>query len=155
MGILIAVLISIIVAALIVVILMLFKSSGSKTKKEGKLTSSIQKRGSSAVVKELEKKLLHDPHNINVLGDLGKIFFEMENWEKVWAVYKSLYSLAPVNSEVNSAFCTQRMGIAAYKLGKYDEAINSFLLSGKENPDSFDTNYYLGLSFYNKEIYDK
>ena len=94
MGILIAVLISIIVAALIVVILMLFKSSGSKNKKEGKLTSSIQKRGSSAVVKELEKKLLHDPHNINVLGDLGKIFFEMENWEKVWAVYKSLYSLA-------------------------------------------------------------
>ncbi len=156
MGIVISVLVFLIIAGLVFVILLSSKSSkGDKKKKEGKLTSSLQKKGSSAVVKELEKKLLHDPHNLEALTDLGKIYFDSQNWEKVWAVYKNLYSLAPVRSDIDIAFCTRRMGIAAYSLGKYDEAINAFLLSGKQNPDSYETNYYLGMSFYCKEIYDK
>lgn len=149
------VLIVLIVLAFGVALLMIFKSSSHKDKKSSKLFSNMQKKGSSAVVKELEKKILHDPHNVNALEALGRVYLENQNWEKVWAINKSLYNLAPAHQEIDIAECTFKMGRAAFELGKFDEAINVFLISGKKNPESFETNLFLGRAFFEKEIYDK
>lgn len=149
------ILIVLIVLALIVVVLIIAKGSNKKDTSGKKLSNTIQKKGSSAVIKDLEKKLSHDPHNVNALQTLGNLYFEEKNWEKVWSIYKTLYDISSAHPEVDIAFCTQKMGIAAFFLQKYDEAGNALLLSGKKNPDSFDTNFYLGRTFYEKKIFDK
>lgn len=154
---LIPVLIAIIVAALLVVIIMLVSGVKNKTKapKANKVANSVQKKGKSAVVKEYEKKLAHDPHNVEALTALGDIYYDDENWEKVWSIYKTLYDISSVHVEVDVAAVTRRLGIASYYLKKYDDAINTLMFSGRKEPDVYETNYYLGRTFLEKNTYDK
>lgn len=144
------VLVGLILVALVVVLLMLVKGS---SKKERKITG--KNKSNIFLIKELEKKIVHDPHNVSALQSLGEIYFQEQNWTKVFSIYKSLYEISAIHVEIDIAKCTRMMGIAAFNLEKYDDAINNFIISGKKQPDSFDTNFYLGRSFYYKQIYDK
>lgn len=149
------ILIVIIVIALLVVILMMSKGSGKTDRSAKKRSSNLQKKGSYALIKDYEKKLSHDPHNVMALEGLGELYYEDKNWEKVWAVYKTLYDISAAHPDINIPKTTQRMGVAALNLEKLDEAINALLISGKKNPDSFETNFNLGKAFYLKQVYDK
>lgn len=149
------ILIFFIVLALVVVVVMISKGSSKKDASGKKLSNNIQKKGSSAVIKDLEKKLSHDPHNVNALETLGNLYFEEKNWEKVWSIYKTLYDISAAHVEIDIAKSTRRMGIAAFFMEKPDEAINALILSGKKDANSFDTNFYLGRAFYLKQVYDK
>lgn len=148
-------LIFIIVIALVVVILVA-KGGASKGKSSSnKSGKSVSSKGKSSLIKEYEKKLTHDPHNVSALEGLGEIYFEEKNWEKVWGVYKTLYEIAVAHVEIDVAKATLRMGVAAYSLEKYDDSIRVLMISAKKNPDSFDANMYLGKAFYKKNIFDK
>lgn len=149
---LIPVLIAIIVACVLIVLLMVIR--GGKKGKNG-VNDKIQKKGKSAIMKEIEKKLAHDPHNVESLEALGDIYFSDKNWEKTYSVYKTLYDISSAHIEVNVAKVTLRMGIAVFNLQKYDDAMNFLMLSLKKNPEDFDANYFLGKTFYIKEVYDK
>lgn len=149
------ILIIIIVIILFVLIMMLLKSSSKQERSAKKRSNSLQRKGASAVIKEYEKRLSHDPHNVSALEGLGELYFEGKNWDKVWAIYKTLYDISAAHPEVDIAKTTQKMGLAALNLNKIDDAINALLLSGKKNPDSFETNMALGKAFYKKEVFDK
>lgn len=151
---LIPILIAVIVASSLVILLMVIKGS-KKEKKTKEVTDRIQKKGKSAILKEIEKKLAHDPHNILALETLGDIYFNDKNWDKTYQVYKTLYDVSSVHVEVDVAKVAMRMGIALYNLQKYDEAINALMLSLKRNPENFDANYILGKTFYEKGTFDK
>ncbi len=145
----------IIVIVFAILFIMIFFLKGLKEKKgEGKKTP-VQRKGKSAVIKEAEKKLSHDPHNVDALRTLGEIYKEDGNWEKVADIYKTLYDLTAVHVELNQAEMSRNMGIAYFNLDKYDEAINAFMLSGKKDPNNFDTNFYLGKSFLQRDVLDK
>ncbi len=149
-----SVLIAVIVAAVLVVIILLIR--GSKKKSLGQdVTERIQKKGKSAIVKEVEKKLAHDPHNVLALETIGDIYFSEKNWEKVWNVYKTLFDISTAHVEINVAKCTLRMGIAAFYLQKNEDAIASLMTSIKKDPENFDCNFYLGQALYNAGTYDK
>lgn len=150
---LISILIAIIIAALLVVILMLTK--GSSKEKRNKMNTTIQKKGKNAVIKELEKKLTHDPHNVQALETLGELYFADENWEESFRIYNVLYDISAAHVEINIAKVALRIGIAAFHLQKFDEAINFLLLSVKKEPEVFNANFYLGRAFYEKGIFDK
>ncbi len=150
---LIPVLVAIIIGISLVVIIMLV--TGNKTKKDTKAINKIQKKGKSAILKEAERKLAHDPHNIPSLVMIGDIYFAEQDWEKTWNIYKTLYELSASHSEINNTKASARMGIAAYNLEKYDEALTSLMLALKKEPDNFEANYYLGKTFYKKDMYDK
>ena len=61
-----SVLIAVIVAAVLVVFLMMSKIVAQKHKNSS-LIEKVHKKGKSALVKEAEKKLVKDPHNIPAL----------------------------------------------------------------------------------------
>ena len=154
---LIPVLIAVTVAVVLITIILIASGlkKGAKTNRADKVASSVQKKGISAVVKEYEKKLVHDPHNVEALNGLGQVYYDDGNWDKVWNIYKTLYDLSSAHTEIDMADVTRRWGIAGYHLKKYDEAINTLLFSVKKQPDSFETNFFLGSAFWEKQVYDK
>lgn len=150
---LIPILIAIIVACVLIVILSFGKSS--KKGANGEVNKRVQKKGKSSVLKEAEKKLAHNPHDVAALETIGDIYFNDKNWEKTWTVYKTLYDISSAHIEINVARITLRMGIAAFYMEKYDDAATTLMLSIRKNPDDFDGNYYLGKTLYIKNVYDK
>lgn len=150
-----SVLISIIIAAILVVIIMLVRSAKSKQNDISNVSQKIQKKGSSAVLKEAEKRLAHDPHNVSALEMIGDLYYQQKNWEKVWSVYKTLYDISAAHVEVNVPKATLRMGIAAINLEKYEEAVKALLVCIKKDPENFEGNFYLGKTFLNLGTYDK
>lgn len=151
LGIIIPVLVVIILVILVFVVLIVVKGAKSDSKKGNR----IQKKGANAVIKEYEKKLAHDPHNVAALEGVGEVYYDQRNWERVWSVYKTLFDISAAHPDFNLALITRRMGVAAFNLKKYDDALNSLILSTKREPDVFETNYYLGRSFFEKNINDK
>ena len=152
---LITALITIAIIAAIVTIVLIVSTSGKKDKKSTKTNTNIQRKGKSSVIKEYEKKLVHDPHNVPALEALGDIYYDSGEWEKVWGVYKTLYEISTAHIEINMAKSTGRLGIAAFNLGKYDDAISYLLSSSRKDSENFDVNYHLGRSFFEKGAYDK
>lgn len=150
----ISILLACIVAATLVSILMVV-SSARKKREKGGTSNKVQKKGRSAVIKEAEKKLAKDPHNVASLETLGELYYGDKDWEHVWNVYKTLYDISSAHVEINVAKVTGRMGIAAYQMERYDDAVNALMLSLKKDPENFEANYFLGKTFYNKAIYDK
>lgn len=149
------VLITIIVAAVLVIVIMSIRSIISKKNDVKNVSQKIQKKGKSAILKDAEKKLSKDPHNIPALEMIGDLYYQEKNWEKIWAVYKTLYDLSSAHVEVDVNKCTLRMGIAAFNLNKLEDAEKILLSTLKKNPENFDCNYYLGKTFYQVGIFDK
>jgi len=150
-----SILISIIVAAVLVVVIMTIRGLNKGKTDAKNVTQKIQKKGKSAILKEAEKKLAHDPHNVPALELIGDLYYGEKNWEKIWNVYKTLYDISSAHVEVDVAKCTMRMGIAAFHLDKLEEATKSLLLSLKKNPENFETNFFLAKAFYKAGTYDK
>ena len=139
---LIPVLIAVTVAVVLITVILVLSGAKRKSRdsRSDRVATSVQKKGVSAVAKEYEKKLAHDPHNVEALSSLGAVYYDDGNWEKVWHIYKTLYDLSSAHTEIDVAEVTQKWGIAGYYLKKYDEAINSLLFSVKKKPDAFETN---------------
>ena len=151
------ILISVTVAVVLVGLILVLNNAKNKAKgsRADKVASSVQKKGMSAVVKEYEKKLAHDPHNVEALSELGAVYYDDGNWEKVWGIYKTLFDLSSVHTQIDVAEVTRKWGIAGYNLKKIDDAINALMFSVKKQPDSFETNFFLGSALMEKQVYDK
>lgn len=147
-------LIAFVVAASLATILILIASHKKKANDE-KLSDKIQKKGKAAILKENERKLLKDPHNVNSLEFVSDIYFSDKNWEKTWSSCKTLYELGGAHPEIDISKATLRMGIAAYHLEKYEDALNSLAITAKKDPNSFEANFYAGQTFYKLGVFDK
>ena len=149
-----SVLIAVIVAALLVVFLMMSKIVAQKHKNSS-LIEKVHKKGKSALVKEAEKKLVKDPHNIPALETIGEIYYQDKNWEKVWGVYKTLYDLSAAHIEIDVAKSTLRMGLSAFYQNRIEDAVNVLMVTIKKDPDNFEANLVLGKVLLQKNIIDK
>ena len=149
-----SVLIAVIVAAVLVVFLMMSKIVAQKHKNSS-LIEKVHKKGKSALVKEAEKKLVKDPHNIPALETIGEIYYQDKNWEKVWGVYKTLYDLSAAHIEIDVANSTLRMGLSAFYQNRIEDAVNVLMVTIKKDPDNFEANLVLGKVLLQKNIIDK
>ncbi len=150
----ISILIAVIAALLLVSIIVAIKNI--KRKDENKdVAQKIQKKGKSAILKEAERKLAHDPHNVSALELIGDIYYGEKNWEKTIGVYKTLFDISSAHVEIDVAKCTLRMGVAAFYLEKNDEAVKALMISMKKNPENFETNMYLGRALMKANTFDK
>ncbi|MCR4734312.1 MAG: tetratricopeptide repeat protein [Treponema sp.] len=143
------------VSLVVVIILVVGSRMGKTGRAGGKAENSISKKGKLATIKDMEKKLAHNPRDVQALETLGEIYYTDANWDKVYSIYKTLFDIAAVHLEVKSDIAAQRMGIASFQLDKIDDAINMLMLSAKKNSELFETHYYLGRAFYKKDIFDK
>ena len=149
-----SILIAVIVALLLITII--FTVKGLKRKDEKKdVSQKIQKKGKSAILKEAEKKLAHDPHNVPSLELIGDLYYGEKDWEKVWNIYKTLYDISSAHPEVDIAKSALRMGVAAYNLGKNEDAISALMLSIKKDPNNFDCNLALGKALLKANSFEK
>ena len=149
-----SILIAVIVALLLVSIMVAFKSMKRKDEKKD-VSQRIQKKGKSAILKEAEKKLAHDPHNVSALEMIGDIYYSEKNWERVHSVYKTLFDISAAHPEVDLVKSTLRMGIASYYLEKYEDAASTLMYCIKKAPDNFDVNMYLGKTLIKLNTFDK
>lgn len=150
----ISVLIAVIIAAIVLVLLMTFRGS-AREKRAKDVSQKVQKKGKSAIIKDAEKKLVHDPHNIPALEILGSLYFDDKNWEKVYGIYKTLFELSASHLDINRGKAALRLGMACFHQDKLEDAISSLMISMKQDPEIFATNLYLGKSLYKKNILDK
>ena len=150
----ISILIALIIALLLVTVIVTIKSIKRKDA-EKDVSQKIQKKGKSAILKEAERKLAHDPHNVPSLELIGDIYYSEKNWEKVWGVYKTLYDISTAHPEIDILKCTLRMGAAAYNLDKNDDAVSALMLSIKKDPNNFDCNLFLGKALMKANTFDK
>ena len=150
----ISILIAVIVALLLVSIIVGVKNIKRKEDKKD-VSQKIQKKGKSAVLKEAEKKLAHDPHNVPSLELIGDIYYSEKNWEKVWGVYKTLYDISTAHPEIDIVKCALRMGIAAFGLDKNEDAVSALMLCIKKDPNNFDCNLFLGKALMKANTFDK
>ena len=150
----ISILIAVIIALLLVVGIVAIK--GMKRNEDKKdVSQKIQKKGKSAVLKEAEKKLAHDPHNVQALEMVGDIYYSEKDWEKVWGVYKTLYDISTAHPEIDITKSTLRMGAAAYSLDKNDDAVSALMLCIKKDPNNFECNMFLGKALMKANTFDK
>ena len=149
-----SILIAVIVALLLISLIIGVKNIKRKEDKKD-VSQKIQKKGKSAVLKEAEKKLAHDPHNVTALETIGDLYYDEKDWEKVWNIYKTLYDLSTAHPEIDIVKCTLRMGIAAYNRDKNEDAVSALMLSIKKDPNSFDCNLYLGKALLKANAFDK
>jgi lipopolysaccharide biosynthesis regulator YciM len=149
-----SILIAVIVALLLIAII--FAVKGIKRKDEKKdVSQKIQKKGKSAILKEAEKKLAHDPHNVPSLELIGDLYYGEKDWEKVWNIYKTLYDISSAHPEIDIAKSALRMGIAAYNRDKNEDAVSALMLSIKKDPNNFDCNLALGKALMKANAFDK
>ena len=149
-----SILIAIIAALLLITIIVVVKNFKRQEDKKD-VSQKIQKKGKSAVLKEAEKKLAHDPHNVPSLEMIGDLYYSEKEWEKVWGVYKTLYDISSAHPEVDIVKATLRMGVAAFFLEKNDDAISSLMLCVKKDPNNFECNLYLGKALAKANTFDK
>ena len=150
----ISILIAVIVALLLVSLIVGIKSIKRKEEKKD-VSVKIQKKGKSAILKEAEKKLAHDPHNVPSLETIGDIYYSEKNWERVWSVYKTLYDISTAHPEIDMIKTTLRMGAAAFSLDKTEDAVSALMLCIKKDPNNFDCNYFLGKTLMKTNSFDK
>jgi tetratricopeptide (TPR) repeat protein len=145
------ILIAVITGGVFLLFLML---RGAIKPKKGKNHTLVNKN-QNAVIRECNKKLTHDPHNISALSTLADIYYANQNWEKAFPLYDSLYNLSSVHIEIDPKKMALRQGICALKCDKIDEGMKGLVSAYHLAPDEFETNFYLGSAFYQKKDYDK
>ncbi len=150
----ISILIAVIVALLLVSFIVGIKNIKRNEDKKD-VAQKIQKKGKSAILREAEKKLAHDPHNVPALELIGDIYYSEKNWEKVWGVYKTLYDISSAHPEIDIVKSTLRMGISAFYLDKNEDAISALMLCIKKDPNNYDCNLNLGKALMKANTFDK
>lgn len=150
----ISILIAVIIALLLVSFIVGIKNIKRKEDKKD-VAQKIQKKGKSAILREAEKKLAHDPHNVSALELIGDIYYSEKNWEKVWGVYKTLYDISSAHPEIDIVKSTLRMGISAFYLDKNEDAISALMLCIKKDPNNYDCNLNLGKALMKANTFDK
>lgn len=148
-----AILLAIIAAATLMVILM---AVSGKSKKSGDRKASRNAgKSKSVLLKECQKKLSKDPHNVQALLTLSDIYFNAKDYEKASPLYESLSNLASMHVEINQVLVMVRLGICAYNTGKIDAAYGSFNRALRLEPRNYECNYYLGRILYDRKDYEK
>ena len=143
------ILIAIIVVVGFIALLMIF--SGSK----GKSEKGSKQKSRQVIIKEATRKLSQNPHNPDGLIPLANLYFQEQLWEKAYPLYETMLNIAVAHSEINLGQASLRQGICALKVGKTEDAFKGLLQARKINPDSFETNFYLGQAFINNKEFDK
>jgi len=143
------ILIAIIVVVGFVAVLMMFSGSKDKGTRRGKQKSR------QAIIKEATKKLSQNPHNPDGLITLADLYYQEQLWDKAFPLYDTMLNIAVAHSQIDLGLAALRQGICALKVGKHEDSFRGLLQARKINPNSFESNFYLGQACLHNKEYDK
>jgi cytochrome c-type biogenesis protein CcmH/NrfG len=88
----------------------------------------------------LRSILKDDPKNLNVLIQLGNLYFDAEQFNQAIEAYSKALEIDPKNAAVRTD-----MGIMYRKKGDYDRAIAEFKKAAEVDPKHVNSRYNLGI----------
>ncbi|TES93920.1 MAG: tetratricopeptide repeat protein [Candidatus Cloacimonadota bacterium] len=102
--------------------------------------------------KVLEVALKKSPDNVEVMKLLGWAYMYTERYDDALFLYQKVLSIQP-----NDAMARNNLGYICYKRKIFGEAIehlSKVIKSGREASTSLYANYYLGLIYFEREMYN-
>ncbi len=127
----------------------------TSSKGGGGKSLSTDKKNRSVIVKSAEKRLKQDPQDPRGLLPLVEIYFQEQSWEKALGLYKTIIEIAPLHQIINVKEASWKAGVCALKINDLDYAFKALSLARTEDPENFETNFYLGQAFFNNKQFDK
>ncbi len=143
----------IIVAIVLCVVVAIFLTNSSKKGKGGKSVSKSKSR--QAIIREAEKKLKQDTRDPRGLIPLAEIRYNDQDWEKAKELYSVVIEVAPLHQNLNLGDIYFKAGACALQTNDLENAFKNLSFALKENPENFDTLFYLGQTYYKSKQYDK
>lgn len=123
--------------------------------KKGKSQGESKPRKRSVIIRDATRKLSQNPHNVPALTELSELYYQEHNWEKAFPLLEELFALAATNKNVDYFQVALKQGITAIKLKKPEDALRGLTSAVKINSDNFEANYYLGLAYFQGNMFDK
>jgi len=105
------------------------------------------------IIKNANKRLDQNPRDPEALSDLGDLHYREENWSEAYKTYTTLSDLGTQGP--NEFEANLRLGMAALKLGRTEEAFKAFSTARVINANSFEVNYNLGFLEFQRKNYEK
>lgn len=146
----------VVIGVVILLVIAGFLVFGKKNGNSGAVsnTAAVGKE-QAQIIKDATKKLAKHPDNADALMSLSKVYFTNSLWDKAMPLYTNLVRIAPIHPEINKADVNLKAGICYAKLEKWNEAIQSLIISRNEDAQNFDVNYYLGFVYTKINDYEK
>ena len=115
----------------------------------------IRARDKAQVVKEANRRLAINPKDPLGLTALGDIAWTEQDWERALKLYEPLTEIGAGNPDVDEFTANARLGIAALRLGRFEEAYKGLSIARTLNQDDFDVNFNLGYLEFQRRAYEK
>jgi tetratricopeptide (TPR) repeat protein len=150
-----------VVAALVFVIgisIVVIVAGAVAAKKRDRLhtTKKIRSnRDRSKVLKDANRRLAANPKDAEALQALGTIYFDEQNWEKAFKMFETLSDYAAGNPEYDEFDISMKLGLAALRLGREEEAYKALLFARTMKADNFEVNFNLGYLEFQRKQYEK
>ena len=122
---------------------------------KGNAGARLESRDRAQVLKDVDRRLASNPKDPDALQVLGSLYWTEMAWENVFKTYSILAETATGNPELDEFTFNARLGIAAVRLGRTEEAYKGLLIARTFRQDDFDVNFNLGLIELQKRQYEK
>ena len=132
------------IGAVLVVVISQSKGGGGKKVK-----------GRDALLRDIDKRLTHNPRDPEALLDAGDIYYQEKNWELAYKTYGTLLELTSSHPALDEFLINQRLGLTAIKTNRIDEAYKALVTAKSIKNDDFEVNYNLGSLEFQRKNYEK
>ncbi len=112
-------------------------------------------RDKAQILKEANRRLASNPKDAEALTELGDLAWIEQDWERALKLYESLVEISAGNPDVDEFMANARYGIAALRLGRFDEAYKGLTIARTIRQDEFDVDFNLGYLEFQRRAYEK
>jgi tetratricopeptide (TPR) repeat protein len=114
----------------------------------------VQKRYQDAVV-TLNKVLARQPRHFEALNNLGGVYFQLNQYADAADAWKKAVGAFRGDTDAgDKASVHKYLGYSYYRLGRLQDAVDSYAKSLKFGPDDPDVLYNLGVADLDRGMYD-
>jgi tetratricopeptide (TPR) repeat protein len=146
-----------ILAAVVILILGVFIAVTvmTRTKGMGDGGGGKKSKGRDAIIRDANKRLAQNSHDLQALTALGNLYYKEEAWDEALKIYTMLVEIAPGHQDANVFEINLRYGLSALKKGVQNEAYKGLSIARSIRQDNFEVNFNLGVLEFQKKGYEK
>ena len=122
---------------------------GGKPKAKGKSKDRAQ------LLKEATRRLAANPKDVDALESIAGVAWSDQDWEKANKYYGELVECGAGNPDVDEFTANARLGFAALRLNRFDDAYKALTIARTIRQDDFDVNFNLGYLEYQRKAYER